>query len=145
MDSPRISKLAQILGDQGTLLAYEEGRGSFLSALQRLVRAGGPDLAVGAAVARVALDDLQRTDDDRRRWFNDSRDDERTMARRDLNEAARVRRVLRAWLGETERELRRLADEERRRNERVARATAALERQDASGARLALGLLRGGA
>lgn len=140
---PTVDELEQLLAEQQNLLAYEEGRSNFLSALRRVLKVGG--LVVAVAVARAALDDLARTDADRRRWHSEAAEGyERERAREDMDLAARVRRLLREFLKSLEAEYASQLRDQQVRERRVAKAITTLRTkppQDAT--RLALGLLEG--
>lgn len=141
---PTVDELEQLLAEQQNLLAYEEGRSNFLAALRRVLKVGG--LVVAVAVARAALDDLGRTDADRRRWYGEASDGyERERARDDLDLAARVRRLLREFLKSLEAEYASQLRDQQLRERRVAKAITTLRTKPAAEAtRLALGLLAGG-
>lgn len=140
-ERPTVDQLERIIAEQANLLDYEEGRSFFIAALRRVLKVGGPSAAV--AVARAALDDLRRTEPDRWRWLDQARaGDERERAREELDLAARVRRLLDDWVRTMTAEHAAAMQEQEQREQRVAKAVAALERSGVDGVRLALGLLR---
>lgn len=137
----RVEELEQLLAEQQNLLAYEEGRSNFLAALRRVLKLGG--LVVAVAVARAALNDLARTDADRRRWYAEASDGyERGRAREDMDLAAHVRRLLRDFTQSLEEDQASQLRDLQVRERRLVKAIMVLRtRPPAEGARLALGLL----